>query len=106
MDIFSKKITIQEKMASATQTETEEHEFFKKITNYKMNMNSELTKEQNYKKYIDNVIPTIKRIFNIMKKYINAKLSIVDVVSYLEPFLIYTDDLTYAQYKEITKYIN
>ena len=105
-DFFSKKITIQEKMASTRQTESEEQEFFKVITNYKMNMNSELTKEQNYKKYIDTIIPTIKRIFNIMKKYMNAKLSIVDVVSYLEPFLIYTDDLTYAQYKEITKYIN
>jgi hypothetical protein len=104
-DFFSKKLTIQEKMASTLQTESEEQDFFKIITNYKINMNSELTKNQNYKKYIDTIIPTIKRIFNIMKKYMNSKLSIVDVVSYLEPFLIYTDDLTYAQYKEITKYI-
>lgn len=41
-----------------------------------------------------------------MKKYIIGKLSITDVVSYLEPFLVYSDDLTYSQYKEITEFIN
>jgi hypothetical protein len=41
-----------------------------------------------------------------MKKYIKGKLSIVDVVSYLEPFLIYTDDLTFMQYKEIIRFID
>ena len=87
-------------------TESEQYEFAKKITNYKMKVNPKLSKEENYKKYIDSVIPNIKLIFQIMKKYMNAKLSIVDVVSYLEPFLIYTDDLTYSQYKDITTYID
>jgi hypothetical protein len=41
-----------------------------------------------------------------MKKYITGKLSIVEVVSYLEPFLIYSDDLTYMQYVEIIDFIN
>jgi hypothetical protein len=41
-----------------------------------------------------------------MKKYITGKLSIVEVVSYLEPFLIYADDLTFMQYREITAFIN
>jgi hypothetical protein len=41
-----------------------------------------------------------------MKKYITGKLSIVDVVSYLEPFLIYTDNLTYLQYVEIVTFID
>jgi predicted HTH domain antitoxin len=41
-----------------------------------------------------------------MKKYINGKLSIVNVVSYLEPFLIYTDDLTFMQYRDIVEFID
>jgi hypothetical protein len=41
-----------------------------------------------------------------MEKYITGKLSIVDVVSYLEPFLIYTDNLTYMQYVEIIHFID
>ena len=88
------------------ETQDDEYEFAKKITNYKIVPTAGLTPDENYNKYIDAIIPNIKIIFNVMKKYINAKLSIVDVVSYLEPFLIYTDDLTYAQYKEITNYID
>jgi len=41
-----------------------------------------------------------------MKKYIKGKLSIVDVVGYLEPFLIYTNDLTFKQYSEIVEFID
>ena len=52
------------------------------------------------------IIPKTKILFNLMKKYITGKLSIVDVVSYLEPFLIYSDDLTYTQYKEIVEFID
>jgi hypothetical protein len=52
------------------------------------------------------IIPKIKVLFNLMKKYITGRLSIVDVVAYLEPFMIYTDDLTYMQYVEITNFID
>ena len=107
-EFFTKKLkmTTQENTTTTESESQEDYEFAKSITNYKMSINSELTKDENYKKYIDDIIPNIKKIFNIMKKYINTKLSIVDVVSYLEPFLIYTDDLTYAQYREITSYID
>ena len=40
-----------------------------------------------------------------MKKHINGALSFTDAVQFLEPFLIYTDDLTYQQYREITKFL-
>ena len=41
-----------------------------------------------------------------MKKYIHGKLSIVDLVGYLEPFLVYSDDLTFKQYQEIIEFID
>ena len=63
------------------------------------------SKYSEYSDYTNLIIPKTRVLFNLMKKYINGKLSIVDVVSYLEPFLIYTDDLTYKQYDEITKFI-
>ena len=59
-----------------------------------------------YKKYINTIVPKTRVLFNLMKKYINGKLSIVDVVGYLEPFLIYVDDLTFNQYKEIVEFID
>jgi hypothetical protein len=62
--------------------------------------------EQIYSQFVSTIIPKTKVLFDLMKKYITGKLSIVDVVSYLEPFLVYTDDLTYMQYKEITRFID
>jgi hypothetical protein len=41
-----------------------------------------------------------------MKKYITGKLSIIEIVNYLEPFLIYADNLTYMQYVSIVQFIN
>ena len=41
-----------------------------------------------------------------IKPYINDNLTLHDVLEYMEPFLIYQDDVTAAQYKEMTAYIS
>jgi len=79
--------------------------------NYVLNYNesnefNNLSKQEIYDKFVDLIIPKTKVLFKLMKKYIVGNLSVVNVVSYLEPFLIYTDDLTYMQYVEIIKFIN
>ena len=90
--------------------EFNETNFVNNIKNYILNLSDEerkgVTLYDIYVKFIKNIIPKTKILFNLMKKYITGKLSIVEVVSYLEPFLIYTDDLTYMQYVEITRFIN
>jgi len=87
-----------------------ENNFVNNIKNYifNINLNSSSTTSQAdlYKKFLEILIPKTRVIFNLMKKYITGKLSIVDVVSYLEPFLIYTDNLTYKQFEEITTFID
>ena len=67
---------------------------------------TELSKDEIYKSFINTLVPRTKIIFNLMKKYITGKLSIVEVVGYLEPFMIYTDQLTYKQYDVITTFIS
>ena len=93
-----------------SEIEFNENNFVNTIKNYVLNISNEerkgLTNEQIYSQFINTIVPKIKILFELMKKYINGKLSIIDVVSYLEPFLIYSDDLTYMQYKEITKFID
>jgi hypothetical protein len=59
-----------------------------------------------YKMFLKTIIPKIKILFNLVKKYIHGKLSMVNIVSYLEPFLVYTDDLTYQQYNIINTFLN
>jgi len=93
-----------------TEIDFNEQNFVDSIKNYVLNLNYEdlkgLTKADIYEKFVKMIVPKTKVLFNLMKKYIIGKLSIVDVVSYLEPFLIYSDDLTYMQYKEITQFID
>ena len=87
-----------------------EKHYAKDFKNYVLTLTDEQqkghTKEEIYLTFIKSIIPQTRIIFNLMKKYIIGKLSIVDVVSYLEPFLIYTDNLTYMQYTEIIKFID
>ena len=68
--------------------------------------NTNETREEFYEHFINNIIPKTKTLFQLMKKYIVGKLSFLEVVQALEPFLIYSDDLTYMQYMEITKFID
>jgi hypothetical protein len=80
------------------------------IKNYVLNTNEfdtrGFSKQEIYNKFIDIITPKTKVLFKLMKKYIIGNLSLVDVVYYLEPFLIYTDNLTYMQYVEINKFIS
>jgi hypothetical protein len=80
------------------------------IKNYVLSLSSEdkkgLTSQEIYSSFIKTIVPKTKILFDLMKKYITGKLSIVEVVGYLEPFLIYTDDLTYKQYVEMNNFIS
>ena len=84
--------------------------FASKTSNYVLNIPEEeskdLSRDELYRKYSNALVPKIKTLFNLMKKYIIGKLSIVDVIGYLEPFLVYTDNLTYKQYEEVIKFIS
>ena len=87
-----------------------EDNFVNSIKNYVLNLSDEdkngIPTEEIYANFIKTIVPKTKVLFNLIKKYITGKLSIVDVVSYLEPFLIYTDSLTFMQYREIIGFIN
>jgi hypothetical protein len=90
--------------------EFDEDNFVNNIKNYILNLAENdkhgLTDNQIYYDFIKTIMPKTKVIFDLMKKYIIGKLSIIDVVGYLEPFLIYPDNLTYMQYKEIIQFID
>ncbi len=70
-----------------------------KIKNYSL---TDKVKEQEdiYNHFLDLIIPNSKILFNIVKKYITGKMSVYDVITYLEPFLIYQDDVTFKFYKD------
>ena len=110
--LLKKKTTIHTHFIDSFEKELEfnEQNFANSIKNFSLNMSEEdikgMTRPEMYQQFVKTFIPKTRVLFNLMKKYITGKLSIVDVVSYLEPFLIYSDDLTFMQYKEIVEFIN
>jgi hypothetical protein len=111
-ELLKKKTNVTNIFVDSFEKELElnENEFVAGIRNYVMNINEEevkgINRKEIYSKYINSIVPKIRVIFNLMKKYINGKLSIIDIVGYLEPFLIYTDDLTFKQYQEIVEFVD
>ncbi len=58
-----------------------------------------------YRQFLDLIIPKTRVFFEIMQRYIHGRLSFTEVVSFLEPFMVYHNDLTAKQYDEITEFI-
>jgi hypothetical protein len=110
--LLKKQTNVQQILLNDIDTDInyDEDNFVNNIKNFVLNLpnnekNSKLKKEK-YDKFVSSIIPKTRILFNLVKKYIKGKLSIVDVVNYLEPFRIYTDDITYMQYKAITQFLN
>ena len=79
-------------------------EFLEKITEF--SLDTDLDNEYDkFNKFLNSIIPKTRILFRLIKKNINDKLSFIDVVNALEPFMIYNDDITYQQYNEIRYFI-
>jgi len=58
-----------------------------------------------FPEFLNNIIPKTKFLFQLIKKYIKNGTSFIKVLEYLEPFLIYSDDISYKQYTIINRFI-
>jgi hypothetical protein len=78
--------------------------FLKSVRNFKA---SDLPpNKDNYTKFLDNIIPKTKLLFELIKPNLDGKLSIPDILNYMEPFMIYHADLNLTQYKEMNNFID
>lgn len=59
-----------------------------------------------YKNFLQKIIPDTIYLFKSIKPYIKGSLSVKNVISYLEPFMVYHENITVNQYNEITNFIN
>lgn len=107
--LLKQSTTIQDIIIDTLDGENEitDESFVNGIKNYVLSVKPDgMSRVEMYKKFLDKVVPKTKTLFNLTKKYIHGKMSFVDVVDYLEPFLVYTNDLSYMQYVEINKFID
>ena len=58
-----------------------------------------------YKKFLEHIIPRTRTLFNSIKNYIPNGTSYLKILYYLQPFLVYRDDITFKQYEEIVNFM-
>jgi hypothetical protein len=57
--------------------------------------------EDKFERFLDVVVPKTRYLIQLVKKYMKNNMTFFDVTKQLEPFLIYSTDITYKQYMEI-----
>lgn len=83
--------------------------YFDNIKNFALSLNEEekaAPSLQTFKQYLNIIIPKTRVLFKIIRKYITGKVSMVEIINYMEPFLVYTDDLSFMQYVDINQFID
>jgi len=61
--------------------------------------------EEVYKDFLEKIIPQTRILFETIKKYIKNGTSYIRIIEYLEPFLVYDEDITFKQYETIIEFI-
>jgi hypothetical protein len=84
----------------------EKEGFLKKTTDISLAASIENTSPDVYNKYLNTVVPKTRFLFNMIKPYINDNLTLHDVITYLEPFMIYQEDVSFMQYQDMSNYIS
>lgn len=95
---------------STTSTEKDSNiTFLKNIQEYilseELNTN-EMDSDEKFNKYLETVIPKTRTLLRLIREHIKYRLSLTDVIQMLEPFYIYSSDITYRQYQTIISIIN
>ena len=79
-------------------------EFLSNLKEYSLDESLQ-DKPDKFRNFLNVIVPKTRLIFRLIRKYIKDKLSLVEIVKELEPFMIYSQDITYQQYNEIRFYI-
>ena len=82
------------------------HGIFHEIKQFVLEPEAAVMNERDkYRKFLEVIIPKTRNIFEMMRQYIHGRLTLQDVLSFIEPFLIYQEDLTVKQYDEIVTFL-
>ncbi len=74
--------------------------------NLHISVNETIDEINIYEKFLNAIIPKTRKLFDYTNQYNNGNLSLQSLVNELEPFLIYTDDITYMLYDEMTNFLD
>ena len=82
----------------------ENNTLLKEINEYVLdNRETDLSKEELYEEFLQKVIPSTDKLFELIKPLIINCVSYDKIIEYLEPFMIYNDTIIKEQYENIVK---
>ena len=61
--------------------------------------------EDTFGKFLNVILPKKQLLIEFAKHRINGPLSVFDMIRVLEPFMVYTTDITFSHYKEIRYFV-
>ena len=80
-------------------------DFFKMAHQFLLNEDTNLISEEKYRDFLEAIIPKTKILIQLIRKYLKDKVSFHHVVKQLEPFMVYTNNISYKQYLIIRRYV-
>jgi hypothetical protein len=78
-------------------------DFLKDIKEYVLN--PEIKDADRYAEYLRIMVPRTRVLFDIVKKHLMGRMTLSEIVNYLEPFMVYHRDLTYRQYTDMVDFL-
>lgn len=103
--MFNKRTTVNHVTVAGPINYTQ-HNFLNDIKSFEISDPNTMNTKETYTTFLNNIVPKTRVLFDLVKKYINGRLSFVNVIECLEPFSIYSNDITYMQYKDIHEFIS
>ena len=71
------------------------------VTEYAREEDRDIT----YDDYLQAMVPKTRVLFDLVKGNMKGRLSLNEVVSYLEPFMVYHKDLSFMQYQDMIDFV-
>ena len=95
---FSKELEFE--LKDDSKKSTGKFQYLNTITQYILNHNL-LEDENKFDKFLQVVVPNTWVVIRFLNQYMKDAYSFQDIISVLEPYMIYDKDISYTQYKEI-----
>jgi len=102
--LLREKTTIQQYIIEQFDKEIDDESMLSTLKEFVLDESLEQDPDR-FRQFLETVLPQSRSLIRLVRKYIHNRLSFVEVVKTLEPFSIYSRDLTYPQFMEIRYFI-
>ena len=77
------------------------------VTSYLFSENGHIDDRDSntFREYLDKIVPATTYLFKLVEKHIIHSTSYMSILGYLQPFMIFPDNITYKTYEFILKYM-